>query len=167
MSRVQRILVPTDFSLTSTLAFDRALDMAAREGASIDLVHVLDDVMLAGYPNGLYVEVPELRAHLVANARERLADAAKSCAAANIPVTAQVLVGPAATSITRAAQELGTDLIVMGTHGRTAFAHLMLGSVAERVLRTAPCPVLTVRDTPRTADAVAAEGASWRQAAGA
>ena len=165
MSRIKRMLVPTDFSATSDIAFNYALDMAAREGASVRLLHVIEDASFAAaYPDGLFVELPGLRERLVNEARKRLDDAVKACAAMQVTATAEVLVGPPASCITGEANACGSDLIVMGTHGRTGFAHLMLGSVAERVLRSAQCPVLTVRDSSRAADIIAADAVSRRQA---
>jgi len=166
MSRIKRMLVPTDFSPTSDIAFQYALDLAARDGATIQLLHVVENATVAAaFPDGLYAELPGLRERLVAEAQQRLNEAAQTCAAAGIATTTQVHVGPPASSIAGEASARGTDLIVMGTHGRSGFAHLLLGSVAEHVLRTAPCPVLTVRDSSRAADAIAAEAVSRRQAA--
>ena len=168
MSRITRLLVPTDFSPTSDIAFNYALDLAAREGASIRLLHVIEDASFAAaYPDGLFVELPGLRERLIDEARKRLDEAVAACAAVQVTATTQVLVGPPALSITGEANTSGTDLIVMGTHGRTGLAHLMVGSVAERVLRTAQCPVLTVRDSSRAADIIAAEAVSRRQGVGA
>ena len=75
----------------------------------------------------------------------------------------EVIVGKPARVIADVARAQGTDLIVMGTHGRTGFAHLMLGSVAERVVRIAPCAVLTVPEASRTADQVAIEATHARE----
>jgi nucleotide-binding universal stress UspA family protein len=78
-----------------------------------------------------------------------------ACAAAGVASTSQTVVGRPARLIAEVAKARATDLIVMGTHGRSGFAHMVLGSVAERVVRIAPCPVLTVRDSLHTADVVA------------
>jgi universal stress protein A len=165
MSRIKRLLVPTDFSPTSEIAFNYALDMAAREAASIHLLHVIDDVSLATvYPDGVYVEPPVREEQLIGEAQSHLDTVAAACANAGIPATTQVVVGRASACITAEASTRGSDLIVMGTHGRSGFAHLMLGSVAERVVRAAPCPVLTVRDSTRAGDVIAAEAVSRRQA---
>jgi nucleotide-binding universal stress UspA family protein len=168
MSRVKRLLVPTDFSPTSGIAFNYALDMAAREKASLHLLHVIEDASFAAaYPDGLYVEFPGMREQLTGEAQKRLDAVADACAAAEVEVTTQVLVGRPSECITGEANTRGSDLIVMGTHGRGGFAHLMLGSVAERVLRTAQCPVLIVRDTSRAADIIAADAVTRRQMVGA
>ena len=157
MARVKRMLVPTDFSPPSEIALAYALDLAAREGASVHVLHVLDDVQFAAaYPDGLYVQLAGLEARLIDEGRKRLADAAAKAEAAGVAATIDVVVGKPAPAIAGEAEKRGTDLIVMGTHGRSGLAHLVLGSVAETVLRTAPCPVLTVRDTWRTAGALAA-----------
>jgi universal stress protein A len=84
-----------------------------------------------------------------------------------VTVTTDVVVGRPSAAIVQDAKTRQADLIVMATHGRGGFAHFVLGSVAERVLRTAPCPVLTVRDDSRAADALAEEIVATRQAAGA
>jgi len=146
MSRVKRLLVPTDFSATSEIAFNYALDMAARDGASIHLLHVIEDASFAAaYPDGLYVELPGLRDQLIGEAQKRLDAVAAVCAAAKVEAATQVIVGRPSDAITAEANTRGTDLIVMGTHGRGGLAHLLLGSVAERVVRSAACPVLIVR----------------------
>lgn len=166
MSRITRLVVPTDFSPASNIAFDYALELAVREGASIHLLHVVDDASYAAaYPDGMFVELPGLRERLIAEAIARLDEAVRTGEAAKVTITPHVLIGRPAPSITQEAGNCGADLIVMGTHGRSGFAHLMLGSVAERVLRTAQCPVLTVRDTSRAADIIAADAVTRRQTA--
>jgi nucleotide-binding universal stress UspA family protein len=117
--RIRRILVPTDFSQASDAALAQARELAGALGASIRLVHVLDDAAVAG-----------------------------ALAADGLGHDAALLTGPVAGTIVEYAQSHAADLIVMGTHGRSGVAHLLLGSVAERVVRTAPCPVLTVRQHP-------------------
>jgi universal stress protein A len=157
MARVKRMLVPTDFSPASEIALTYALDLAAREGAEVHVLHVLDDVHFAtAYPDGMYVEVGGLEARMIDEARKRLTATADRAAAVGIRATTDVVVGKPAPAIAGEAEKRGTDLIVMGTHGRSGLAHLVLGSVAESVLRTAPCPVLTVRDTWRTSEVLAA-----------
>jgi nucleotide-binding universal stress UspA family protein len=156
MPGIKRMLVPTDFSPTSDMAFNYAVDLAAREGSSLQALHVIDDGSLAtAYPDGFYVELPGLRAQLTEEAERRLDEMVARCTARGVTATKAVKVGRPAPLIVDTATTCGTDLIVMATHGRTGFAHLMLGSVAERVLRVAPCPVLTVRDTARVSDALA------------
>jgi universal stress protein A len=158
MTAIKRMLVPTDFSPASDIAFLYAIDMAAREGSTLHLLHVVDEASFAtAYPDGFYVELPGVRAQLSDEANAKLRDMAARCAAANVEATTEVAVGRAARVIAETATVRGTDLIVIGTHGRSGFAHLVLGSVTERVVRIAPCPVLTVRDTSRIADAIAAQ----------
>jgi nucleotide-binding universal stress UspA family protein len=165
MPLIKSILVPTDFSPASDIAFQYAIDRAVTEGSTIHLLHALDETSFAtAYPDGFYVELPGLREQLIADADRRLQSLVTACAAAGVPSTSQTVVGRPARLIAEVAKARGTDLIVMGTHGRSGFAHMVLGSVAERVVRTAPCAVLTVRDSSRTADAVA-EAAARAQGA--
>jgi universal stress protein A len=165
MSEIKRMLVPTDFSPASDIAFNYAVDMAVRQGSTMHLLHVIDDASFAtAYPDGFYVELPGLRAQLTEDATRRLQEMATRCASADVLATIDVAVGRPARVVTETAKAQGTDLIVMGTHGRSGFAHLVLGSVAESVVRTAPCAVLTVRDTSRIADVIAAESVARRQA---
>jgi universal stress protein A len=165
MTAIKRMLVPTDFSPASDIAFTYAVDMAAREGSSVHLLHVLDEASFAtAYPDGFYVELPGVRAQLADEANARLQAMVARCTAAQVPATTELAVGRAAPVIVQAATTRGTDLIVIGTHGRSGFAHLMLGSVTERVMRMAPCAVLTVRDRSRLADTIAAEEQARRHA---
>jgi nucleotide-binding universal stress UspA family protein len=136
-----------------------AIDLARRYGASIHLLHVIEDINFTSvYPDGFFAELPTLRAQLVTQAQSRIAESASRCAPANVTVTTQVTDGRPTRVITEIAALRGTELIVMGTHGRSGVAHMVMGSVAERVVRTAPCPVFTVRDTGRVADAITACG---------
>jgi nucleotide-binding universal stress UspA family protein len=146
MTRITRILVPTDFSPTADAALDYAFVLAERFGASVELLHVLDDPFVTdGMAAEAYIsEAPALRTAMLQDARERLRH--RAAAREAIPqITTEVLFGHGARTIAEYAAERGVDLLVMGTHGRTGFAHLLLGSVAERLVRIAPCPVLTVR----------------------
>ena len=146
MTRITRILVPTDFSATADAALDYAYELAGKFGASIELLHVLDDPFVVdGMASEAYIsEAPVLRTAMLQEAQERLRHRASP--REGIPrIETEVIFGHGARTIAEYAAERGADLLVMGTHGRTGFAHLMLGSVAERLVRTAPCPVLTVR----------------------
>jgi nucleotide-binding universal stress UspA family protein len=155
MTRITRILVPTDFSATADAALDYAFVVAERFGASVELLHVLDDPFVTdGMAAEAYIsEAPLLRSAMLQDARDKLRHRAGP-RTPPVPIGTEVLFGHGARTIADHAAERGADLIVMGTHGRTGVAHLLLGSVAERLVRTAPCPVLTVRHpaakAPRT-----------------
>ena len=143
---VTRVLVPTDFSATADAALEYAYLVAERFGASIQLLHVLDDPFVAeGLAAEAYIaEAPALRTAMLRDAQSRLLHRATE-QHPGIPVDREVLFGSGAKTIAEYAKQREADLIVMGTHGRTGVAHLLLGSVAERMVRIASCPVLTVR----------------------
>jgi nucleotide-binding universal stress UspA family protein len=140
----RRILVPLDFSAASDPALEAARLLAARFEASLHLLHVLPEIHVDGGSEAFTAEAPEVRTLRLMNARDRLthritADLRPS------RVTTEVIFGAPAETIAAYAADNHFDLIVMGTHGRTGMAHLFLGSVAERVVRTARCPVMTTR----------------------
>lgn len=133
----QKILVPTDLSETSAAALRRALDMARRADGAVTLLHVYH---LPPY------ELSDDTVEKIAGAARASVDAlARQCGDAGVPVTAVVLPGSPAEVIVDYARHEGMDLIALGTHGRTGLKHILLGSVAERVVRFAGCPVLTIR----------------------
>lgn len=142
-----RILVPTDFSGPSDAALDCARVLQLRFGASIHLLHVLEDEAVAG-PFGAEVfvtESTEARAARLRDARERLSHRVSAADRESGRATSEILFGPTAGTIVDYAGDNGFDLILMGTHGRTGLAHLLMGSVAERVIRASVCPVMTTR----------------------
>ena len=147
MTRISRIVVPTDFSPASDAALDYARDLARQFGASIDLVHVFDDPFTSGafVGDGTVMMPVELRDALEKHAREQL-ETRNAAHAGTLPGSSTAfLMGAPAKRIVERAKEDKADLIVMGTHGRSGLGHLLIGSVAERVVRTATCPVLTTR----------------------
>lgn len=133
-----RILVPTDFSVPSAAALDYARTLAARFGASLHVLHVLENdflrPMVADPRAAETAALRQLGELLTVEERQRGA------------VTAVLRSDAVAEEIVDYARSNGVDLIVIGSHGRTGLAHLLQGSVAERVVRTAPCMVLTSRD---------------------
>ena len=166
MPRIKRILIPTDFSPASDIALAYGIDMAVRLETDVHLLHVIDETSFASaYPDGVYLELPSVRERLISEAAAQLDLCMRRCEAAGIATTNAIVVGRPAPAITQCATDRGTDLIVMGTHGRGAFAHFVIGSVAERVVRTAPCAVVTVRDTSRIADALTPVAASQTESA--
>jgi universal stress protein A len=140
---ITRILVPTDFSDSADAALAYALKVADRVGAAVRLVHVFEDPDAVGLYSHAYVPMPaEMRADILTDIRRQLV--ARSAASGHNDVTTEVLTGPAAKTIADYATQHQCDLIVMGTQGRQGVAHMLMGSVAERVVRTAACPVLVV-----------------------
>ncbi|RUL87665.1 universal stress protein [Tautonia sociabilis] len=148
MIQIDRILAPTDFSKHSEAAVRFACELADRLGAELHLLHVLSEVVVPAGPDPMLVASmpPEYYKEIEDQARQTLA----TICAADWPkpraVVSEIRWGDAVDEIHDYATEHGIDLIVVSTHGRTGLAHVLLGSVAERIVREAPCPVLTIRD---------------------
>lgn len=141
MIAIKNILVPHDFSETSAAAMQYAVELARTFGAKLHLVHVSEKArfeMATEFPLGLDMSLEDA-------IRERLLKIMATREHRELNPSFQVLSGAPATEIVRYAKDHAMDLIVMGTHGRGVVAHAVMGSVAEKVVRHAPCPVLTVR----------------------
>ncbi len=145
MKPITRILVPVDFSTHSSEAVRFAADMSRRYEASLELLHVFH-VTTYALPEG-YVVPSNEQLQLVMNELELQLAASKQAAIEAGARGAQTTLakGGITTEILRFAKERDCDLIVMGTHGRTGMKHLLMGSVAEQIVRVASCPVLTLR----------------------
>jgi nucleotide-binding universal stress UspA family protein len=148
MFKLESILVPMDFSRDSEHALDYAIALAERVGAGIQLLHSYGAEMFSSIaygPNHAPRIPPDFENQVKRAASEKLSGYREKVAARGIDVDTQLSHLVPASAIVETAERLGSDLIVMGTHGLTGLKHLLLGSVAERTIRTAPCPVLTVR----------------------
>ena len=152
-----RILVPTDFSPPSDAALEYARILAAKFGSSLEILHVIDDPTAASefVPDGFAPSTEDIRTGLLEQAHKRLERLMNLVDRSRYHAHAEAVLGLPAQSIVDYATATGTGLVVMGTHGRTGLAHLLMGSVAEQVVRTAPCPVLTVRQVTVADEAVA------------
>jgi nucleotide-binding universal stress UspA family protein len=142
MVTLKKILVPTDFSEHSAKAVRYAAELAAKYGAELHLFHSVETIPIA-YTEGPYVPT-EVVAEMEAAAVKRL-DEVKIESADDLQVVRKVVQGQPFIEIVRYATDNMTDLIVIGTHGRGAIAHMLLGSVTEKIVRKAPCSVLVVR----------------------
>ncbi len=139
-STVSKILVPTDFSGPALQALRYAVGLAPHLTASLHLLYVVEPAI---YPAELGIAV-NIEGDLADRGREQLEKLVKQeCGALETQV--EVATGVADLKIVETATESGADMIVMGTHGHSGLAHVLLGSTAERVVRKAPCPVLTIR----------------------
>ncbi|MBI5571386.1 MAG: universal stress protein [Desulfomonile tiedjei] len=142
----KKILLCTDFSENSGPPLAAAVEYATAFAGSLAIVHVID--FWAGFPVGddrIPVDVNRLVARIEESAQKDLETLAQDCALKLPAVTTHCRVGFPPDEILQVAREGEIDLIVMGTHGWTGVKHFLLGSVAERVVRTAKCPVLIVR----------------------
>ena len=144
MSR--RILHPSDFSRASGAAFKKAVELAKADRAELMITHVLSPVApIAGEGYVSPKTYEEIAASSRAWAQKQLDKLLARAKQAGVRAKGHVLEGVAHDQIARLARSRRADLIVMGTHGRSGLAKLFLGSVAGRVIASAPCPVLTVR----------------------
>jgi nucleotide-binding universal stress UspA family protein len=144
---IKKILVPTDFSPDAAAAARMAVAVAARFSATVTLFHVYQLPVYVTAEGGVLQASP---AHLARQAQlvdDELESARQSLEDAGVPVTTANATGDPAHQIVSAASAF--DLVVMGTRGRTGLLHLLVGSVAEKVMRHCPRPVLTVR-APRS-----------------
>lgn len=144
MSRFERILVPVDYSPHAQAALDLAAGLAKTSGGRLLLLHCyeIQPIGMSPYgivmPEGFDREIREAATRLGETWRDRVRQQ-------GVAADLRLMAGSPASGIRQAAGEFGADLIVMGTRGLGGLQHLLLGSVAERTLRGAPCPVLTVR----------------------
>ena len=146
MPTISTILVATDFSEASDSALGYAKSLASAFNATIHVVHVLEDLAAHAWTTEVYVAaLPGVHEEMEKQARERLDACLSPQEREQFREQLTLRTGSAFVEIVRHAREIKADLLVMGTHGRGAIAHMLLGSVAERVVRKAPCPVLTVR----------------------
>lgn len=147
MIAIRHILVPTDFGEPADAALTYGRELAGRFGATLHVLHIADNIYVTTFGAETYAAVaPDLQRDLEEAARARV-DELLIDSDGTGPHTKPVIMTAAspAFAIIDYARDNGIDLIVMGTHGRGALAHMLMGSVAERVVRLASCPVLTVR----------------------
>jgi nucleotide-binding universal stress UspA family protein len=144
MKRIEKILVPVDFSEHSASALEMAISLAKALGARIQLLHCYQIQPLGISPYGIVL--PENFDSEIRQGAERRVDEWRAkVMLEGIEVDASLSSRFPSLEISETASEMGADLIVMGTRGLAGIKHVFLGSVAERTLRLAPCPVLTVK----------------------
>ena len=144
MAEIKKILVPLDFSDGSIAAERRAEELARVLNAQLVLLHVVDDTPFMLVDGGGYMPVSALQQY-EAVSQQKLENCVRDAERSGVSVRGKLLHGRPDQAILKAAKEMGSDLIVMGTHGRRGLSHFLLGSVAERVVRTSDVPVMTVR----------------------
>jgi nucleotide-binding universal stress UspA family protein len=142
--RIKRILVPVDFSEPSLEALDYAVELARALRASVEILCVVEPLAYAPLA-GPAIDLGAVRAEQERIAGARLSALRRELARRRLRCRTDLRVGVPYRIIVDRAAKLPADLVVMGTHGRSGISHLLLGSVAERVTRSAPCAVLTVR----------------------
>ncbi|MBI2389124.1 MAG: universal stress protein [Deltaproteobacteria bacterium] len=141
---LRSVLAPVDFGAGSDHSLQVALDLAKLTGAHVHVLHVYQ-IPVYGFPDGAFLAGPEIATRLSEAAQKGLDNVVARVAATGAQVTGHLRQGNPPEEIVAAAEELGVDTIVLGTHGRKGIAHAIMGSVAERVVRTSPIPVLTAR----------------------
>lgn len=143
MPEIRRILCPVDFSEPSEVAFDYAVELAGKFGADVQLVHVYQLPVYA-LPDGAMMAGPEFTTKVTTELTKAIEALAAKKAESGVKVETHLIEGIPYREVTRLSEELEADLVVMGTHGRTGIRHLLLGSVAERVVRSSKVPVITI-----------------------
>lgn len=143
MSLPKTIMVPTDFGDASEAAIEYALDLAKALGGEVVLMHSFE-IPAVGFPDGALVATAEMTNRVLEGAQIGLERQVSSYEGRGVPLRTVIKQGDAWRTVIATAEELGADLIVMGTHGRKGLPRALLGSVAEKVVRTAHVPVLTI-----------------------
>jgi universal stress protein A len=144
---IKRILIPVDFSDDSLNALAYGRELAKPMGAELTILYVVEPIYYAT-PADMYVATPNMASLLDEQRRvgiEQLARLAADLKKKGVRHRTMLDTGVPAQVIVETARRRRCDLIIMATHGRTGLVHMLMGSVAEKVVRTAPCPVLTVR----------------------
>ena len=143
--RIKKILLPMDFSECSAHAFQYAVFLARQFEARIDLLHVVEDVALTQHITVTVDHVDELLDGVEKEAKRQIKEFHRKRVPKDLRATLRVVRGTPFLEILRCSRQKKSDLIVMGTHGRTGLAHVLMGSTAETVVRKSAVPVLTVK----------------------
>jgi len=150
MIRLKTILFPTDFSETSQEAARYAISFAREFKAKVFVLHVVNEkIFTEGLNMPRVVSIEELEREMTEEARKRLKTLVPAEEAEGLDWETVIRQGEPFIEIIRFAKDQDVDLIVIGTHGRSGFEHIIFGSTAEKVVRKAPCPVLSVRPEQR------------------
>lgn len=144
MTSLKRVLVGVDFEPPSLAALDWAIDLASQLGATITVLHAYE-IPVVGIPDGAFIASAEYAASLMNAADTALAAALSPRRSRGVALTGLIRQGVAWETIHQVADEVGADLIVVGTHGRKGLSHALLGSIAEKTIRAARRPVAVVR----------------------
>ena len=147
MIEFENILCPTDFSESAENAFNYAISLARKYGAKIHLLHVVEPFT---YTTEFGLDYSAQYREIEVYAKKLLDESVESFKKNNLDVEGTLLLGRPFVEIIKFAEQKKVSLIVMGTHGRTGIEHALLGSVAEKVVRKSPCPVLTVKRAGQT-----------------
>ncbi|MBU1115279.1 MAG: universal stress protein [Bacteroidetes bacterium] len=146
MELIKKILVPIDFSDYSKKALQYTVAFAKQFSAEVNLVYVIEPVV---YPADLsmgQMVIPQVEVDLSIKSKEELEQLAKTEIGSTLKYNIIIKSGKPFMEIIEAASEIDADLIIIATHGHTGVEHLLFGSTAEKVVRKAPCPVLTIRE---------------------
>jgi nucleotide-binding universal stress UspA family protein len=145
MVAFKEIIVPTDFSEHSLRALDYGVEIAEKFASQLKIVYVIEPMVQAADVAWSTVDFDQLNQAHRESAEKQLKALMEERVPKGIPVEAVIMFGKPFVEIVKQARADNTDLIVMATHGRGAISHILLGSTAEKVVRKAPCPVLTVK----------------------
>jgi len=149
MIRLKTILFPTDFSETSQEAARYAISFAREFKAKVFVLHVVNEKIFTESSMPRVVSVEEMEREMTEEARKRLKTLVPAEEAEGLDWETVIRQGEPFLEIIRFAKDQDVDIIVIGTHGRSGFEHIIFGSTAEKVVRKAPCPVLSVRPEQR------------------
>ena len=150
MLPIKRILWPTDFSEPSYRALEAANELAAHFSAELILLHVVPPVpVVPASPEPMGFDIPSYQLEMEAFAKDSLLQVVEERISADVKHRSLVVLGDPAGEIVQAAAEQGADIIVTATHGLTGWRRFIFGSVAEKVIRLAPCPVLSMQAPPQ------------------
>ena len=145
MFPLRKILCPTDFSEPSLLAIKAAIELAEQSDAEIILIHAVSPLPASPQPGAMLAfDTAAYLQEMLAHGRDSANRLIKEKVPDRVPARSLVLVGNPSDEIIRAAEDEAVDLVVIATHGLTGWRRFLFGSVAERVVRLSPCPVLTI-----------------------
>jgi len=147
MTEFGKILFPTDFSESAENASRYALSLAKKYGSKVYVIHVIEPFT---YTTEFGLDFSAQLKEMEASARRLLDDVAASIKKNNLDVESALITGEPFVEIIKYARKEQVDLIVMATHGRSGIEHMLMGSVAEKVVRKSPCPVLTIKKSGQT-----------------
>src|SRR3989338_7905930 len=147
MTEFGKILFPTDFSESAENASRYALSLAKKYGSKVYVIHVIEPFT---YTTEFGLDFSAQLKEMEASARRLLDDVAASIKKTNLDVESALITGEPFVEIIKYARKEQVDLIVMATHGRSGIEHMLMGSVAEKVVRKSPCPVLTIKKSGQT-----------------